>query len=611
MKARYRVEGRLLPRAVLSLLGFLAGAAQAGSVDLLGVNVDYKLTLNYGVGIRTEPQAQGLINGPIDPFQLHLNEIAQGTGFTHTGLPTTVNQDDGDRNFNQWSLVNDRVSGLLETQLTWQNYGMVFSGDGFYDWTYHRHDDNDSPDTVNKTGPINQFTPGARYYDGNRFRFLDAYAYGDWTLFDNLRLDLRAGQQLVAWGESLFFPGVSSAQSTADATKAFTPGVEIKQILLPTNQISLNLAVGQAWDLMGYYKLDFKRNEIFPVGDYLSPTDSVGPGAQFSYGAVNPLNLSSCPGLLGALSNLCNLGGVGGTLLKAPADILIPYEGERKPGKFGQYGVGLKYQATADTTLGLYWLRYSDPNPSVVQQSGYPVIATFPTTLTTSLFNEPTADDYYAVYFNGIHMLAGSYSTVLGPFNVAGEASYRQHAAVAVQAVELGTIDPVFSRGNIVQVLNSAIYAANPHLWYDDVALVGEAGYLRVTGVDAAQSQPGIAVVGNGQTLFYSRNAWGFEALCMPTKRDIIGGWDLSTPVSFGWLTHGNPSLPGGFGALYGQGDMRLSVSATMQYLQNLQFGVGYNFFFGSPDKTIGDSFLKRNPYEDRDYLTFNVKYTI
>ncbi|TXI86830.1 MAG: DUF1302 family protein, partial [Cupriavidus sp.] len=437
--------------------------------------------------------------------------------------------------------------------------------------------------------------------------------FGNWTINDDLLLDLRVGNQLVAWGESLFFPGVSSAQSTADATKAFTPGVEVKQILLPTPQASFNLAVGTDWSVMGYYKFAFKPNEIFPVGDFLSPTDSVGPGAQFSYGSLNPLYLQSCPGLFGANTDLCQLGlGLGGTLFNAPPTINIPNRGTLPTSRFGQYGLGLKYQITPATTLGLYGLRYTDPNPSVVQHSGYPQIGSLAgIPLTTQIFNEPTPDYYQVKYFEGIRMLSGTFSTVLGPFNVAGEVSYRNGAALAVQALELGTVNPVFSRGNTISAQSSAIYAANPHLWFDDIALVGEAAFLHVLNVDKFEAQPGIIPVGNGDTLFYDRSAWAFQVLAIPTKRNIVGGWDMSTPITFGWLVKGNPSIPGAFGALYGAGDMRLSVMANFQYLQNLQIGFGFNKFFGDAGKNIGNSFLKQNPYADRDNVSINIKYSI
>ncbi|MDP3859060.1 MAG: DUF1302 family protein [Stagnimonas sp.] len=606
---RNPVLGRV-PGLLLGVL--LSATAAADGLDFSGLQADYKLTLNYGVGIRMESPDPNLINGPLDPFELHLDQVQQGSGFTHTGYSTTINQDDGNRNFAKHALTNNRLSALAEVQLRWGDYGAIVSADGFYDWVYHQRNDNNSPRTVNKrVNDTNQFSPAARHYDGERARLLDTYVYGTWLIRDDMQLDLRLGNQMVAWGESLFLPGVSGAQSTADATKAFTPGVEVKQILLPTQQLSASLSVGNEWTLMGYYKFDFQPNQIFPVGDYFSPTDSVGPGAEFSYGAVNPLYLDGCPGLLGPLSNLCQLGGVGGTLFNAPPDILIPYVGAKKASKYGQYGLALRYQATPQTTLGLYALRYHDPNPSVGFNSGYPVVATFPVEITTQVFNEPTASSYYLDYFAGVRMFSASYSTVLGPFNVAGEASYKQRASVPVQALQLGTVNPLFARGELMQLQSSLIYATNPRLYFDDVAFAGEVAYLRVLDVEAGKAQPGIVLVGDGRELFYNRNAWGFQFLVMPTKRNLLSGWDLTLPTNFGWLPKGNPSSPGVFGALYGEGDMRLSVGASFQRLQNLQIGVTYNMYFGDTEQNIGASFLRQNPYADRDNISLNIKYSL
>ena len=588
------------------------GQVHAGSFDLGEVHADYKLTLNYGVAMRMKQPDNGLINGPIDDFQFDPGGLSNGTGVaSHTGLPTTVNQDDGDRNFRQFSLINNRVSGLLETQFTYKNYGLVLSGDGFYDQVYHHPNDNNSPDTINKYGPTARFSAGARYYDGQRVRLLDAYAYVTWPITDDATLDLRAGQQMVAWGESLFFSGMAISQSAADATKAFTPGVEVKDILLPGNQVSATLGLGPSLALMAYYKLAFKKTEIFPAGDYFSSTDSVGPGAQYSYGAVNPLYLGSCPGLLGSLSYLCNLGGLGGTLLGAPPYIVASLLPDRTPGDFGQYGIGAKYQVTPATSLGVYYIRYTDPNPSVDFVTGYPVIATFPVQITTQLFGETTTTGYFRSWYTGIDMIAGSFSSVLGPVNVAGEVSYRNKLSIPVQSLQGGTVDPEFTRGRLGQAMVSGIYATNPHLWFDNVSLVGEVGYVRAVGVDPVATRPGIIAVGNGDSLFYSRNSWAFQTLLVPGRSNVFDGWDLSAPLSLGMLVKGNPSMPGAFGAFSGAGDLRLSTGIALQYFQNLQFALTYSFFFGNPEQNVGQSFIRQNAYTDRDYLAFSIKYAL
>lgn len=561
-----------------SLVGF---DASAGMFQIGGeMQADYRLTLNYGVAMRTRSASQQLINGPIN----------------NTGLPITINSDDGDRNFNRWSLINNRLSGLLETQLSYEHdYGLVASGDGFYDQVYHHPNDNNSPSTVNKTGPANQFTAGARYYDGERFRLLDAYAYGTWTLGDQMRLDLRVGKQMVAWGESLFFGGIASSQTPADATKGFAPGVEVKEILLPVPQVATSLTLNDELTLQGYYRLDYKATELFPMGDFFSVGDVVGPGSSFSYGAVNPL---------AAL-----LKGV--PLIQVPPLLNLPQDPVQRPSRWGQYGISLRDQITGDTNVSLYWLRYDDTNPAVNYNTGYFTLISLNGSpiLTTQAANEPGPVSYYIHYYDGIDMAAMSFSTLVGTVNVAGEISYRDGQDTSVQATEDGDVIPVPSRAGMSQALLSGIYAVNPNLVFDNLQLVGEVGYLHVNRVDAIQPRPGITPVGNGDDLLYSKNAWAFQTLMTPGRNNVLPGWNLTLPMTFGWLVRGNPSMSGAFGVLYGQGDMRASIGAAMQYLDNLQIGVSYSVFFGDPGQNIGASILKQNPYADRDYMTVNIKY--
>src|SRR3546814_2486315 len=57
----------------------------------------------------------------------------------------------------------------------------------------------------------------------------------------------------------------------------------------------------------------------------------------------------------------------------------------------GQYGVGLKYQATAVTNIGVYWLRYHSTTPAPIQNYGYaPLVGGVdgvPTVASTQLLN--------------------------------------------------------------------------------------------------------------------------------------------------------------------------------------------------------------------------------
>ncbi|MGH8506073.1 MAG: DUF1302 domain-containing protein, partial [Stenotrophobium sp.] len=334
----------------------LSGTASAGSYEMMdGTTASYRLTLGYALSVRMKNPDNSLINGATDPFVPTVAPAQPGNpssqqlvGFGHTGLSNTLNFDDGNRNFKKYSLINNRVSALGEFSLKHDNYGMILSGSAFYDDVYHHKNDNTSKpygpgSSINKTGAPNEFTDATKHYDGQRARLLEAYVYGDWNIGDEGALDLRLGQQLVAWGESLFFSGIALAQGPADAAKAFVPGAEVKDILLPVNQVALRYSINDKITVLGQYKLTFKSTELFPEGDYFSPSDLIGPGATFGYGSANPATLSpnSCAGLLGSLSGLCGLGNsLGFTALGAPAFITVTRNPDINPSKHGQYGIG-------------------------------------------------------------------------------------------------------------------------------------------------------------------------------------------------------------------------------------------------------------------------------
>jgi len=647
--------------ALLSATGF-CGVASAHNFDLPGgLEAEFKLTGNYAMAVRTEAPADDLINGDVDELNVDTRPeaIQAGQAFGHTGLQTTINFDDGDRNFRKWSIVHNRLSLFGEFQLRSEHFGGVFSGDAFYDQAYHRPNRNDSVppsqdgSTINKfEEPVNQFHPAARRVDGGRARVLEAYAYTDWTLFDDMPLDIRVGQHVAAWGESLFLSGIMLAQGRADATRAYVPGAEIKEILLPVNQVSASFAPIPEINMLGYYHLQFRPTEIFPIGDYLAIQDLVGPGGEFTYGSVNPLALNDCTNIItsiltntlsndaltdletlvgGTLENLCHLNGLGTTVANAPPRILV-YRGDdiRPSSSGGQWGTGMKWQVTPVTNIGLYYLRYDDSNPSVTLDMGYaPIGEVAGRQLTTSLFNQVVPITYHITYADGIHLIGSSFSTVMGPFNVAGEVLYRDNVPTSARAMVSQELTPWGTRGRIGQMLVSGIYVGNPKVFYDDFIFVGEAGWFHLFGMDpiknpgcpenhafpgAPNTTPpscGVAPVGGGVVPFYDRDSVGFQFLAFADVHNIFSGWDMKNQIAYGEITHGTPSLTAAFGALYAQGDRRLGLSCVFTYLQNLEVGASYNFFFGSKSANINESTLqlRAHPYADRDYASINIKY--
>src|SRR5207248_7348274 len=88
------------------------------------------------------------------------------------GIDPTVaadtNLDDGDRNFHR-GLVSNRFDLLSEVDATYKNFGGRVSAAAWYDFVYNRHNDNDSPQTVNAFSvPPNQFTDATRNVMGRK-----------------------------------------------------------------------------------------------------------------------------------------------------------------------------------------------------------------------------------------------------------------------------------------------------------------------------------------------------------------------------------------------------------------------------------------------------------
>ncbi len=239
----------------------MPGVSGAGSLagDTIfydnGATLDWSLITAYGIGMRAEKQDDALLRD--------------------------INADDGNRNFDRGSLVTHRVSALGEMIVRKDNYGAVVRASVFYDDAYHGKNDHDAPERVNKFGDYNEFTSGTEYYAGERARFLDAYVFSGWRFDNGQSLDVNAGRHVVAWGESLFYPGVSGAQSPADAVKGSLPGVEVKEIILPVGQVSALWNVNPYFSLGGYVQYEWKGTELPPVGSYLSTSDIIGPGRDF------------------------------------------------------------------------------------------------------------------------------------------------------------------------------------------------------------------------------------------------------------------------------------------------------------------------------------------
>ena len=488
--------------AVLMLAGGLAEPASAMTFQPIDdLKVEWDTTLTYSLAWRTEARDHKLV--------------------------ANANGNDGDNAFNKGSLISNRSGFLTEADIKWQeDYGVFLRAAGFYDNVYDRGNDNG-------TGTSNCFAGGQcsrpdRYSKDtieqhrNDLRMLDAYAYGTWDMAGH-NLNVRVGDQVVSWGESLFYPGISAAQSPVDATKATTPGVEVKEILLPVGQLFTQFALTDSLDLQAYYQYKWEKTELFGVGSYFSTTDYIDRGGY-----------NDATGFVRRLK-------------------------DDEPSDSGQYGLALTYAAESlnNTEFGLYYSRYHDKTPSLDFQS--------------------QLGSYRAVYFDNIDLYGASFSTVLGDTSIAGEVAYRDGSPVMV---DNGFGSPV--RAKTVQSQVSMIHVLGPTSWADNTTLTGEVVYNRVlSNNDSVPTQlaPGFSLPGTDK-LLYDRSAWGYTVQVNLDYNNVFSGWDMSLPVTYSTAAHNDSSMIGSINS--GQGDDRASIGSSWRYLGNFTVEARYNAYLGN-----------------------------
>ncbi|RJF87154.1 DUF1302 family protein [Oleomonas cavernae] len=663
-----RRASRAVVRASV-IAGILGGTASALSevIDFdNGASLSVNVTTTYQAGIRAEDASPRSFSPTTDYAHVVLLPqipILQPIDVS-THVPRSYNFDDPNRNFEKGDMFTNMFSALVEANFKYEDWGFKASGNAYYDFVYHADNSNDVnfPDGINKHGgPADEFTGQTRYANGGRFRALDAFAYGTFDVFGT-DLSLRVGNQVVAWGESLFFGNISLSQGVVDTTRANTPGAEVKDILLPVPQVSMNWGVTDRLSILGYYQFDYDYNQLDGVGSYFSRSDIIGPGAEFAYGSVNPFpdviaNYASACTLSSSIPN-CSALGLPPQIVQILSNLLsnnllgigdaqngrfdVAYRGEKKPNNNAQWGLGLSYALTDDINAGLYFLKYHEKNPlpvfgiSTVQTDPFRP-GTLGGALTsvcgllgidcsgiqqqvTNAIDNIVADvaplylpyTYVAQYFDDVKLYGASASTTIGQVNLGFDFAYRQDAPMLVDGNISGITAPQPVRGDVVQTNFNALYVMGSTPLWDSLSIVGEVSFNYVVDHETLylydiHGQP--LKDGNGNNinkfddLTGDRFSWGYQAQFEFGYNDVFpGGWDMFVPVIVGQAI-GSPAYNGSLGALTGNGDFRVATGVKLRHLNNLEVSIIYNAFLGSYHRV-------ERPLADRDYVVATVKYT-
>ncbi|MGV8399291.1 DUF1302 domain-containing protein [Pseudomonas aeruginosa] len=399
---------------LLPLACTLCGPVSAGEFSWEEVTGRYNGSLSVG-GVWSAEKP-----GTANIFQGNANAIGYGKPgeFNPSGGRTG---DDGRLNFRKRNLVSSPITLLGEMELNWRNYGAFIRGKAWYDYTLNNRE-------VDFGHSSNGYAPNSKLDDSHfdklaKFQgvaLLDAYVFGDFNIADH-PLNARVGNQVVNWGEGLYFQNGINSINPIDLAALRRPGSQVKEALLPVPMLYGNIGLTDNLNLEAFYQLHWRRTVLEGCGTYFSTNDFIPEGC-FGVprgGANDPASFAN--------------------------DQIIRRAADDEPSNAGQFGLALRYYAdTIDTEFGAYAMNIHSRTPYV--------------SLITDLRpgagagwiagQQATNGRYFADFPEDIRIFGLSFSTNLWGTSVFGEYSFRPN-----QPVQLATGDliPAFA-GNPSQI---------------------------------------------------------------------------------------------------------------------------------------------------------------
>lgn len=504
-----------------------AAAFEFGSGDFKG---HFDSTLSYGTAWRVEKP---------DP-----------------ALTANVNGNNGDLNYHK-GLISNTVKGTHDLDMDYKNYGAFFRGTYFYDAKNNNKD---------------ELTPQARAIIGRHTQILDAYVRADYTPGDH-NLNLRLGNQVVNWGESLFYQNGLSAANAADLNRLRVPGSEVREALIPSPMAWSSLQLTSHLNLEALYIFRFKRIKLDACGSYFSTTNT------FCDGGPQPLIVGPTP--------------IGTVKLQRAPDV------NAKDG--GEYGAALRYVASSlnDTEFGLYYMNYHMRAPIISARAP----------ATPAPLSIPTV---FVEYPEDITLVGTSFNTDLRLWGLGlqGEYSYRHN--MPFQANINGLLNTALGRTLTATSKPNEVYdgavrldvsqfslgmskdfsSRNPFA-ADDMQVLVEAVASQVHLPPPSQ----VRLQPNAGSADPDAFSWGYQLRGFVDYFNVIGPVALRPSLAFSHDVNGTSPSGGNFV----EGRKATTWGLTATYLSAWSADLAYTHFFGAGS---------RDTRSDRDFVAANIKYT-
>lgn len=517
------------------------------------------LPMAAGLGMRDAAAYNftfGQLQGAFD------TDLTYGLSF-RTQTPSPTNQGAyGNRHLfdERWDIFSNLIKGSHTLELTGSDYGAVLRGNWFYDFEM-----------------ANQPLPDAAE---NRAKshgdITDAYVYkyfGD--------VSVRAGKQVISWGENTFISGAMADINTVDITKLRTPGSDLKDAFVGTPAIDIAWNFGENYTLEGFYLFGFDEVKVDPMGSFFTTLDAIADGGGFA---------NTPAGCIAPDGGRCDL--LGGGLVRTGDDI---------PSYSGQWGLAFRVflpNFGNGGELGLYYQNLHDHLPMLSGYSG------------TGLF--------FVDYPEDIERWGVSFNTNYRGIAWSGEYSYRRNAPIQLTLPLLLTAGgpPTgeklegFDRieRHQAQVTMNKNWGVTQWLGADANTTLAELMWGWIGG------RPSDTVVGPGLPNLLEpdisedfgklvvRQAFTYNAALF----NLIA---LEPSVAFSWDLHGYSNELGGAKLVV---DDRKALTLGLGFLYGggqWTGGINYTRFFG-PDGDFNATGGRYNGTNDRDFVSLNVSYS-
>lgn len=527
------------PRSIFSIsaiaLAAMSSTSRAGTLEGESWTGSFDSVISAGTGVRTKRPDPSLI--------LAGNQ----TGPSGTLSPFTGYGDQGDLNYQRGSPFTTYLKGSHELLLNRPEDKLKLMAR--VNWVRDFAATRTSGDLSAASAGLpleDGFASRARKDVEFKARLLDLWVSKSFALGDN-DVRIRAGNQVISWGESLFMPGGINTINALDLQRLSQPGTQIKEAVLPAPMVSAAIGLGSAFNLEAYVQTRWNANYFPPVGSYWSTSHSLGVGSS-AYGAST-----------------------------------------KKPKQTGQWGASLRYQPEGmPVNLGAYFISYTDKNPSFSLAQNAFVYAEDRKLIGVSA-NTQVGD--WALGTELSYRPRESVA-ITGSCNGGGNCwidtkriQWHGTAILGVTRDNAGWLLDVL-KANGANLIFEAVAISYPslHKTYNDGQDLIQAGAWGWGFEPGGQGTP--TAVGSKNAYAITANfSWTYDGTLLP-------GWQVTPEVVYQHSLKGRS--PNG---LIMQGARSANFSVTfVQNPANWQFGVNYAKYWGG-------SSIYDQPYRDRDYV--------